>query len=810
MELVEGEDLSAVIARGAMTLTEALPIARQIADALEAAHEQGIIHRDLKPANVKVRRDGAVKVLDFGLAKVMDPLAGDSAGWSGSLAHSPTLTARATQAGVILGTAAYMAPEQARGRAVDRRADIWAFGAVLYEMLAGRRVFEGDDVSITLASVLKDDVDWRPLPADLPPGVRRLLRRCLEKDPRRRLASMADARLEMEDAEPGAEAAAPAARRGVSPSVALSLAAAAALIAVATTALGVLYYSSVSKEPQVVRAFIPPPEKGVFRFVGGGNVGPMAVSPDGRMLAFCAQGADGIQSLYVRAIDSTTPQPLAGTAGAGMPFWSPDSRSIGFYADGKLKRIEATGGPALTLCDVGVVGRGGTWSREGVILFAPSPSGPLHKVEDSGGPSTPVTQLDTAHGETSHRWPQFLPDGKRFIYFVRFGALGTSNENNGISIGSLDGSPPKALLRTQANAAYASGHMLFLRETTLMAQRFDPDRLALVGDAVPLAEQIQTEIASAVAVFAASETGVLTYQMGGEGVGSSLFWRDRAGKQTGPLGDPAAYMDVRLSSDRQKAAVSILDVRVGPPDIWIYDVSRGLRSRFTFDPAADRWPIWSPDGTRVAFSSNRKGQFNLYVRSYAGSGVEELILESERDKILSDWSADGRYLLFEARGDPTTQSDVWALPLTGDRKPITVLQTSFRESGAVFSPDGRWIAYTSDESGRAEVYVAPFPGPGRKWQVSSGGGTLPRWSGTGREIFFNGAGERIMAAEVSAHGDTFEVGRTQPLFQIRVLAIGSVYDVTPDGQRFLVNTANETQISVPMTLVVNWPAALRP
>jgi dipeptidyl aminopeptidase/acylaminoacyl peptidase len=326
---------------------------------------------------------------------------------------------------------------------------------------------------------------------------------------------------------------------------------------------------------------------------------------------------------------------------------------------------------------------------------------------------------------------------------------------------------------------------------------------------VPLAEQVQAETASAVGVFAASEAGVLAYQTGGELPGSSLLWRDRAGKPIGTLGDPAGYMDLNMSPDRQKVAVSMLDPRVGPPDLWIYDVARGLRSRFTFDPAADRWPIWSPDGTRVAFSSNRNGQFNLYIRSYAGAGVEELVLESDRDKVLSDWSADGRFLLFETRGDPKTRSDVWALPLAGDRKPFPVLQTSFREVEAVFSPDARWVAYNSDESGRSEVYVAPFPGPGRKWQISTNGGILPRWSRTGKEIFFDGPGERLMAVEVSASGESFEVGRTQPLFEVRPQRPGNVFDVTPDGQRFLVNTASETPNSAPMTLVVNWPAALK-
>jgi Tol biopolymer transport system component len=814
MELVEGEDLSDVIARGAMTLAEALPIAGQIALALEAAHEQGIIHRDLKPANVKVRRDGTVKVLDFGLAKVIAPLAGAAGGRDLSL--SPTLTAQATQAGIILGTAAYMSPEQARGRTVDRRADIWAFGVVLYEMLTGRRAFDGEDVSITLANVLKEEVEWPALPADLPPGVRRLLRRCLEKDPKRRLASMADARLELEDTEPaGVTANIPAAapRRGVSLLLFLLLAVVATGFAVATTTLGILYSRSFAKTPRVVHAFIPPPDKTAFRFVGGGNVGPMALSPDGRRLVFSAQTADGAMALYLRSLDSPATQLLAGTAGGAMPFWSPDSRRIGFYADGKLKSVETTGGPALSLCDVDVVARGGAWNRDGVILFAPSPNSPLLQVRDTGGPTTPVTRVDTTHGETSHRWPQFLPDGRHFLFFVRFGALGTSNANNGIWTGSLDGGPPKFLLHTQTSAAYASGYLLFVREDTLMAQPFDPDRLALSGEAVPVAQKIQAEIGTAVSVFSVSG-GLLAYQTGGEIVGSTLFWRDRSGKQIGPLGDPAGYMDLSLSRDGRRAAVSITDPRLGPPDIWTIDVARGLRSHFTFDPAADRWPVFSPDGARVAFSSNRKGFFNLYVRPYAGSGVEELIFESDRDKILTDWSADGRWLLFTTMFDPATQSDVWALPMTtmpmpGDRKPIPVLQTPARESDAAFSPDGRWIAYTSDESGRSEIYVTPFPGPGRKWQVSTGGGALPRFSSTGTEIFYDGPGERLMAAQVRAQGEDFQVGRTLPLFEMRSRRPGNVYDVSSDAQRFLVNTASESLSSDPMSLVINWTAALR-
>ncbi|HEV8700940.1 MAG TPA: protein kinase [Candidatus Polarisedimenticolia bacterium] len=805
MEFLEGETLEVRLERGPLPLAQVLKYGIQIADALDKAHRQGVVHRDLKPGNIMLTTAGA-KLLDFGLAKAGAPIAPGS-----NLTVAPTRTSPVTQHGMIVGTFQYMSPEQVEGRDVDARSDLFAFGATLYEMVTARRAFPGkSSLSVASAILERDPEPISTLAPMTPPALDRTIRKCLAKDPEDRWQTARDLLLELKwIEEAGSQAGVPAVvstRRRIAERA--WMVGVAALLP-ATAALGVLYYRSVSVEPQVVRAFIPAPEKGNFRFSGGGNQGPVTISPDGRMLAFSAQGADGIQLLYVRPVDSTTAQPLAGTAGAGMPFWSPDSRSIGFFADGKLKRIEASGGPALTLCEVGVVGRGGTWNREGVIVFAPTPNGPLYKVRDTGGQSTPVTHVDTARGETSHRWPQFLPDGRHFLFFARLGALGTSNENNGIHVGSLDGHPPKFLFGTQTNAAYASGYMLFLRGNTLMAQPFHLERLDLVGEAVPLAEQIQEEPSSAIGVFSASQTGVLAYQTGGEMVGSNLFWRDRAGKQTGALGDPAGYMDLSISRDRRKVAVSMVDPSAGPPDIWIYEVSRGLRSRFTFDPAVDRWPIWSPDSTRVAFSSNRRGQFNLYIKSYAGSGIEESLLEDDRDKILTDWSSDGRYVLYETRGDPKTQSDVWALPLSGDRKPIPVLQTPFRELEAVFSPDGRWIAYTSDESGRGEVYVTSFPGPGRKWQVSTSGGVLPRWSGTGREVFFDGPGERIMAAAVSVRGDTFEVGGTQQLFEIRSQRPGNVFDVTPDGQRFLVNTATQAQNSVPMTLVVNWPAELK-
>src|SRR5262245_43680143 len=570
MEFLEGETLAVRLEKGPLPLAQVLKYGIQISDALDKAHRQGVVHRDLKPGNVMLTAAGA-KLLDFGLATAGAPMAPGS-----SLTIAPTRTSPITQHGTIVGTFQYMSPEQLEGRDVDARSDLFAFGAVLYEMLTARRAFPGKSSFSVASAILEKDPE--PISAQAPmtpPALDRTVRKCLAKDPEDRWQTARDLLLELKwIEEAGSQASVPAVIRTRRRVAERAWMAGVAALLLATTALGVLYYRSVSEEPQVVRAFIPPPEKANFRFVGGGNQGPVTISPDGRMLAFSAQGADGIQILYVRPIDSPTPQPLAGTAGAGMPFWSPDSRSIGFFAEGRLKRIDARGGPALTLCEVGVVGRGGTWNRDGVIVFAPSPNGPLHRVSDNGGQSTPVTKLDTARGETSHRWPKFLPDGKHFFFFVRLGALGTSNENNGIQIGSLDGTPPKFLVRTQANVAYASGYLLFMRGNTLMAQPFDLDRLELGGEAVPLAENVQREPAGAIGVFSASQTGILAYQTGGEIIGSNLFWRDRAGKQTGALGESAGYMELSISPDRQKVVVSVLDSNVGPPDIWIYEISR--------------------------------------------------------------------------------------------------------------------------------------------------------------------------------------------------------------------------------------------
>jgi Tol biopolymer transport system component len=546
-----------------------------------------------------------------------------------------------------------------------------------------------------------------------------------------------------------------------------------------------------------------PPDKGSFTFVGQGG-GPVAVSPDGQQLAFVASEPGGKRQLWIRPLESLLARSLPETDGAAYPFWSPDSHSVGFFADGKLKKIEVGGGSPLSICDAPDA-RGGSWNRDDVILFEPQFREPIHRVSATGGKPVPVTSFDASRRETTHRWPFFLPDGRRFLFFSGSHSTSAQSDLDAIFVGSLDGGKPRLLVQARSNAVYAAGHLLFVRHKTLLAQRFDPKSLTLSGDAVPIAENVQDDPGFFNAVFSVSQQGTLAYQEAGGTIGlSEVAWIDRSGKKIGVLGDPADYYDPRISPDGRRVAVVIGD----PGDIWIYDVSRPARTRLTFAPGSDNAPTWSPDGRRVAFSSQRSGSGDLYARAASGTGADELLSSSKVVKVANSWSPDGRYLVYTAVPEaPGSKANLWLLSVA-DRKASPLVRTESDEVAGAFSSDGRWLAYASNESGRFEIYVKTFPELGGNWQVSTAGGIEPRWRRDGKELFYLSSDGKVMAVEVQSDG-AFEIGTPQALFATPLKnASGWRYDVTPDGQRFLVNRPVDEESS-PITLVQNWTALLK-
>jgi len=793
MELVEGEDLSERIARGPVPVDEATRIALQIAEALEAAHEQGIVHRDLKPANIKLKPDGTVKVLDFGLAKAWDAQSGDA-----SLSMSPTLTQHATAAGVILGTAAYMSPEQAAGIAADRRADIWAFGVVLWEMLTGHKLFDGETVSHVLASVLKDDIDMDELPPETPAHVRKLIGRCLRKKPKMRLQAIGDARIALEDPDdepaPSADAAATAGRRT------WIAWAAAAVFAVATIALAAALGLRNEAPERLIHAAIPAPPDTVFH-LDPLNPGAAVLSPDGSMMTFSARDENGRFSLYLRSIGEGAARPLPGTDKGHYPFWSPDSAWIGFIADGKLKKIKATGGPALTICDA-PDGKGGSWNSDGVIVFAPESGTSLHRVAAVGGESTPITELDLDAGDNSHRLPRFLPDGRHLLYYARSSA---GDPQSVVRVIGLDeGGSGRDLVTSPASAWFADGHLFFAREGMLMAQAFDPDALEFTGDAFPIAEDIVVRPLTGAGVFSATDDGTLLYQTGSRTGGAIIQWFDRQGRPEDPVGDEGFYDQVTLSPDGATAALVVRDPAIGSNDIWLLDIATGLRTRFTFDRANDIYPVWSPDGKNILYASRREGGNGFYRKSVGGTGDAELVFASKVDMYPTSWSPDGRFIAFDQQGQGTG-ADVWILDLEGEPSAELFYQSPAEDGAAFFSPDGRWLAYWSQESGRGEIYVTPFPGPGRRWQVSQNSGTWLQWSSDGREIFFQEESGELMVVQVDGSGETFTVGGTDDVMPLGGGSLsGIMFSIAPDGQRILAGTTNDGVQEDSLDLVIGW------
>ena len=799
MELVEGDDLSQWIERGAIPLDEALPIAKQIAEALEAAHDQGIIHRDLKPANIKVKTDGTVKVLDFGLAKAVEPV-----GSAANVSQSPTLTTPAmTQAGMILGTAAYMSPEQAKGRVVDKRADIWAFGVIVSEMLSGRRLFGAEDVPETLAAVLTRDISMPTLPVATPLRLQRLLARCLERDPKTRLRDIGEARVEIDRTIAGAGDVSVASVTSSARSVGSGRRLAWMAFAVAT--VGVLAAAALSI-PAVrhLRETLPPEMRVELSTPSTLQPLQFALSPDGRQIVFVASGT-GRQRLWLRALDAIEAQPLAGTEGAEYPFWSPDGRSLGFFAMGKLYRLDIAGGSPLPLTTTGSGGRGGAWSADGTILFAPSATSGLSRMAATGGEPVEVTRLDPPH-QISHRFPQFLPDGRHFIFYVT-----GPESSSGIYLGSLDGNESSRLMAADSSGAFMKpDRVLVIQQGTLIARRLDVARRAVTGDPVTVANQVGIEGNTNLGGFSVSRDGQVAYRVGGVAV-RQLTWFDRTGKSVGVASEPDAnnLQYPELSPDGRRVAMS--RTVQGNFDIWLLDLVRGGLTRLTFDAGQDSLPVWSPDGMRIAFSSNRKSTWDLYLKASNGSGIEDSLPDTPSAEIAQCWSRDGRFLLY-ITGNSKTGLDLWALDMTTREHQSRVVEnTPFDEAMAELSPDGRWVAYQTNESGRFEIVVQAFPDAGGKWQVSTGGGAAPRWRADGREIYFLAPDATMMAVPVTASGPTFEAGTPVSLFPTRILTGGSPvnrpqYAVARDG-RFLINQSVNEAAAAPITLLMHWTPA---
>ncbi len=799
-ELLEGETLRACLRRGTIPVRTAVEYAIQIASGLAAAHAKGIVHRDLKPENIFVTREGAVKILDFGIAKVtapdLDQMALDSA--SAGDVGVPTLP------GTVLGSPGYMAPEQVRGQAVGHRADIFALGTILFEMLSGRRAFDSGSAIETMNAVVKEETpDPSASNASVPPDLDRIVRHCLEKDPERRFQSAADVGFHLQGLSAwSGTSARPAVAAPARARLRMRLLPAAGVLALlAAVALVVVSWPHGREDASVLRYTISAPEGTTFPSFPSF----LALSPDGKHVAFVAASADGKRQLWIRELSALSARALPGTDGVDQPFWSPDSRFVAFFAEGKLRKIDITGGRPQTICDAPPA-RSGTWNMDGIIVFTPGAGAGLHMVSATGGVPTPLTTLDRTRAESDHLWPYFLPDGRRFVYLVR----SADPRNTALYLGSLDGKTRDFLASVDSNAVFSPpGYLIYQREGTLMARPFDASRGRFTGQEFSLGALVGYNSANGRGAFAVSGTGALVYREGTADPSSEAVWLDRAGKRLGSLGLSDVGADAWLSADGTIVAFSRADRRTAT-SIWFSSVAHGTLSRFTFGPGMDLLPVWSGDGRHIVFASNRGGAFDLYRKEASGSGEEEILLKSNIDKYPSDWSRDGRFLLYYS---PGTQGDfdLWILPLTGERKPIPFMQTRFDERNGRFSPSGRWIAYVSNESGSYEVYVVPFPsGSGGKWQISTTGGFQPRWRADEKELFYLAGDGRVMAASVRVDG-RFENGEARALFQTRldpsILVNDRNYEVTADGERFLVTTPTGTL--VPITVVINWAAGLR-
>jgi Tol biopolymer transport system component len=805
MEFLEGETLADRLKKGPLPLEQVLKCGIEICEGLEKAHKSGVVHRDLKPGNIMLTKSGA-KLMDFGLAKAMETVkAATATATVGMGGDGSPLTAQ----GTVVGTFQYMAPEQVEGKEADTRSDVFALGAVLYEMATGQRAFEGKTTASVIAAVLERN----PAPVSAmqpasPPAFDCLVKACLAKDPDERFQSIHDLKLELRSiAEVRLHAG------GITPAATSKwrerlLAAAALLFAAIAAGLGYAYLRGTVYDPPEVHSSILPPEN--ESFLNGSPGAGFALSNDGTRLAFFAQAVEGKIGLWVRPLNSRAAHEVAPDEAGMFPFWSPDGRWVAFFADGKLKKVPSSGGAVQVICDA-PLGRGGAWNSQGEIVFAPSQFGPLYRVPASGGVAAPVTMLDTSLGENTHRWPDFLPDGRHFLYLARQLA---DMQPAAVYLGSLESASRRKIIDSLTEARYASpGYLVFARKATLFVQQFNSGHLSLEGGAVPLVQDAGMQGGVGRSGFTVSQVGHLVYASSKAAVDVELIVMDRSGKRLSSLETTGIPASVRVSPDGHKLAVSESEPVSGTSAIWISDLSTGSRSKFTFAGGQNSIPVWSPDGSQLALSSSRTGTFKTYVKPVTGAEEEQpLNPTGTDDERVQSWSPDGRYIVFDSRPQSRLGlPQIAVLPLTGDRKPSIYLDATHMNAQGQVSPDGHWLAYTANESGRMEVYVSSFPHPKGKWQVSFTGGQFPRWRGDGRELFYCRTDGALMVVQVSARKDSFTVGSSTQVAERRIYQplVSAPYDVSPDGQRIIMPAVKPLPVHAPLTLVTNWTAELK-
>jgi serine/threonine protein kinase len=791
MEYVEGESLAQRLAKGPLPVEQVLKVGGEMADALDRAHRSGIIHRDLKPGNIMLAKSGA-KLLDFGLARPASPTTSVATLTASAAQQTPV-----TQDGTIVGTFQYMSPEQVEGKELDARSDIFSLGAVLYEIVTGQRAFEGkSQLSVASAILEKEPAPIITLKPLSPRSLDHVIRRCLAKDPDDRWQTARDVALELNSIVQGdsvtesAEGA--ATKRWGSLRERLVWGIASVLLLITAYSLLRPHTSSVLQLP-ALRTSILPPDK---HRIGWSDAG--VLSPDGRFLVFSALGPEPGSQLWLRPLDSITARQLPGTEGASNAFWSPDSQWIAFFSGGKLKKTSVEGGTPLVICN-GPSGRGGSWGPDGTILFVPGFGIPVYSVPATGGTPSPVTQLDKSLSELTHRWPAFLPDGKHFLFFSRA-------SQNATYVGTLGSAERKLILKNDSNAIYVPpGYLLFVRNGDLMAQPFDAQRMEFSGTALPIAENVPTEGITQHGLFSASNNGIVSTQ---PKFGKLLqpVWVDRSGKVLEVLGEPAMYVDIAVAPDGQKTAFVITDPQDGSWNTWILDLRGHQKSRLTFESSVGYYPVWSPNGNEIIFGTNRLGVAKIFSIPASGLGQARLFLPSDDSDIPSSWSRDGRYIAFlrNPSGDQN-ERNLWILPTFGDKKPYRLIESIGTVGEAVFSPDGKWLAYHSNETGHQEVYVVPFPEANRKIPVSSGGGSTPRWAPNGKELYYLGNDGTLISASIQIDKSELQVSNTQPLFKTSRM----LFDISPDGKRFLVYKEAEDQPTSAITLITNWSKALQ-